>query len=147
MDRISKERRSWNMSRIRGVDTKPERIVRSLLHELGYRFRLHRRDLPGRPDIVLPRYRSVIFVNGCFWHRHTGCRFAYNPKSRIEFWQEKFSGNVARDLRNTRELEALGWRCLTVWECEVKDNDRMQETLKSFLDIENPVTDRKVNTA
>ena len=101
-DILSKERRSWNMSRIRGSDTKPELLVRSLLHRMGYRFRLHRKDLPGRPDIVLPKYRTVIFVHGCFWHRHKGCKYAYTPKSRTDFWQNKFQGTVERDKRNRR---------------------------------------------
>ena len=113
-DRLSRERRSWNMSRIRGKDTQPELTVRSTLHRAGYRFRLHRKDLPGRPDIVLPKYRTVILVHGCFWHRHKGCRFAYTPKSRTAFWNEKFSGNVERDRRSVRELRRHGWRVITV---------------------------------
>lgn len=117
-DRLSRERRSWNMSRIRDRDTEPERLVRSALHRAGYRFRLHCRDLPGRPDIVLPRYRTVVFVHGCFWHRHCGCRLAYAPKSRTAFWQAKFRSNVERDRRNARELRLLGWKVVTVWECE-----------------------------
>ena len=92
MDTLSPERRSWNMSRIRSRDTKPEVVVRSLLHGMGYRFRLHRRDLPGRPDIVLPKYKIAVFVNGCFWHRHEGCRYAYSPKTRTDFWRAKFRG-------------------------------------------------------
>lgn len=120
MDRISKEHRSWNMSRIRGRDTKPEKVVRSMLHRMGYRFRLHRRDLPGRPDIVLPKYRTVIFVHGCFWHRHGGCLFAYTPKSRREFWQQKFRANRLRDRRSDAALTRLGWRVLVIWECETQ---------------------------
>src|SRR5690242_15759999 len=107
------------MSRIRGSNTKPEIKVRSALHQSGYRFRIHRRDLPGRPDIVLPGYRTVVFVHGCFWHRHKRCKFAYSPKTRPEFWQNKFSSNVARDQRNASQLRRLGWRVATVWECEV----------------------------
>lgn len=118
-DRLTPQRRSWNMSRIRGRDTLPERAVRSALHRAGYRFRLHRKDLPGRPDIVLPKHSIVVFVHGCFWHRHPGCRFAYTPKSRITFWQQKFDGNVERDRRNVRALRALGWRVITVWECQI----------------------------
>ena len=117
-DRLTPEHRSWNMSRIRNRDTAPEKIVRSLLHRMGYRFRLHRRDLPGSPDIVLPKYRTVIFVHGCFWHRHKGCKFAYMPKSRPEFWQNKFDTNVERDRRVKRELKKLGWRVIVIWECE-----------------------------
>ena len=117
-DRLSPEDRSWNMSRIRSRDTVPELRVRSVLHRAGYRFRLHRKDLPGRPDIVLPKHRTVVFVHGCFWHRHPGCRFAYQPKSRVAFWQKKFDDNVARDRRNVHVLRALGWRVITVWECQ-----------------------------
>lgn len=133
MDRISSEHRSWNMSRIRSRDTKPEKLVRSLLHRLGYRFRLHRKDLPGKPDVVLPKYAAAVFVHGCFWHRHPGCRFAYTPKSRTRFWEEKFSGNVARDRRNRKELEGLGWTVLTVWECETRDLETLAARLQSNL--------------
>lgn len=122
------------MSRIRGIDTKPELIVRSLLHRNGYRFRLHRKDLPGRPDIVLPKYHAVILVHGCYWHRHKGCRFAYTPKSRREFWEKKFADNVARDRRNVRALRKLGWRCLTVWECEIKNEEKLRSRLVRFLE-------------
>lgn len=117
-DSLSPERRSWNMSRIRGSDTQPEMQVRSALHRAGFRFRLHRKDLPGRPDIVLPKYNTVVFVHGCFWHRHPGCKLAYEPKSRTLFWNEKFRRNVERDLRNANELRRLGWRVVTVWECQ-----------------------------
>ncbi len=119
-DTLTSERRSWNMSRIRGRDTAPEMLLRSLLHRAGFRFRLHAKQLPGRPDVVLPRYRTAIFVHGCFWHRHPGCRNATSPTTRREFWQEKFEGNVSRDARNRAALEAAGWTVLTVWECELK---------------------------
>ena len=108
------------MSRIKGRNTGPELRLRSLLHHAGFRFRLHAKDLPGRPDIVLPRYRTAIFVHGCFWHRHPGCRNATTPSTRPEFWQEKFESNVSRDARNRAELEAAGWKVETVWECELK---------------------------
>jgi len=133
MDRLSTEQRSWNMSRIRSRNTGPERAVRSLLHRMGYRFRLHRRDLPGCPDIVLPRYRAVVLVHGCFWHRHEHCRFAYTPKSRARFWKEKFRRNVARDNEVREELSSLGWRVLVVWECETGDTDILAERLRNFL--------------
>ena len=120
-DRLTPERRSWNMSRIRGRDTKPELVVRKLLHEMGYRFRLHRADLPGRPDIILPRHKTVVFVHGCYWHRHPGCRFAYTPKSRQSFWNAKFTSNVARDQRNQRDLTEAGWRVIVIWECQTTD--------------------------
>ncbi|MBN9019085.1 MAG: DNA mismatch endonuclease Vsr [Rhizobiales bacterium] len=119
-DTLTSERRSWNMSRIRGRDTGPELVLRSLLHRAGFRFRLHAKQLPGRPDIILPRYRTAIFVHGCFWHRHPGCRNATTPSTRREFWQAKFDGNISRDARNQAELEAAGWTVLTVWECELK---------------------------
>lgn len=119
-DSLSPERRSWNMSRIRGTDTKPELALRSLLHRAGYRFRLHDRRLPGRPDVVLPRFRTVIFVHGCFWHRHAGCRNATMPGSRTEFWARKFRDTIARDARKAAELDAAGWKVVTVWECEMK---------------------------
>ena len=120
VDTVTKEKRSWNMSRIKGKDTKPELIVRSMLHRMGYRFRLHRKDLPGKPDIVLPKYRTVIFVHGCFWHRHKRCKYAYNPKSRVEFWQNKFAGTIERDKRHRRQLKTLGWKVLVIWECQIK---------------------------
>jgi DNA mismatch endonuclease, patch repair protein len=122
------------MSRIRGKDTKPELTVRRLIHSLGFRFRLHRRDLPGAPDIVLPRLRRVIFVHGCFWHRHAGCRFAYNPKTNREFWQTKFDANVARDVRSLRSLRARGWSAEVVWECELSDSASLSRRLIQFLD-------------
>jgi len=121
------------MSRIRGVDTKPELLVRSLLHRMGYRFRLHRRDLPGRPDIVLPKYRAVVFVHGCFWHRHRGCRYAYVPKSRKDFWKRKFARNVERDREVRHLLRKAGWKILVVWECETVDADGLASRLSSAL--------------
>ncbi|MEE1573813.1 MAG: DNA mismatch endonuclease Vsr, partial [Candidatus Neomarinimicrobiota bacterium] len=108
MDRLTKEKRSWNMSRIKGKDTKPEIIVRSILHKAGFRFRLNRKDLPGKPDIVLPKYKSVILVHGCFWHRHPRCKYACTPKSRVKFWQKKFSENIERDKFVKKELRKKG---------------------------------------
>ena len=112
--------RSRNMAAIRGKNTAPELAVRRILHAMGLRFRLHRKDLPGRPDIVLPRHRTVVFVHGCFWHRHEGCSYTTTPKTRQEFWQAKFDGNVARDRRNQADLVQLSWRVLVVWECELR---------------------------
>ena len=125
------------MSRIPGKDTAPEKAVRSLLHRMGYRFRLHRKDLPGRPDIVLPAYQTAVFVHGCFWHRHERCQYAYNPKSRQEFWQKKFAQNVARDNRNLQALKDSGWNVLTVWECELKDMDKIRARLQVALEQKN----------
>ena len=116
------EQRSYNMSQIKGRNTKPEKTLRSLLHRNGFRFRIHYSKLPGRPDIVLPKYRSVIFVHGCFWHRHPGCRYAYTPKSRTEFWNEKLNGNVERDRENISMLRKAGWYPIIVWECELNKN-------------------------
>jgi DNA mismatch endonuclease (patch repair protein) len=124
VDSLSRKHRSWNMSRIRSRDTGPELLVRSALHRAGYRFRLHSKDLPGRPDIVLPKYHTVVFVHGCFWHRHKGCRFAYTPKSRVAFWNDKFASNIERDRRNSEALRKLGWRVLTVWECQATSPER-----------------------
>lgn len=123
--------RSRNMAAIRGKDTLPELNVRRMIHGLGLRFRLHRRDLPGRPDIVLPRHRTVVFVHGCFWHRHEGCRYTTTPKTRLEFWQAKFDENVARDYRNRIALAGMGWRVLVVWECELRDAETLRERLKA----------------
>ncbi|MDB2421872.1 very short patch repair endonuclease [Paracoccaceae bacterium] len=118
-DIVSPEKRSSMMSGIRGKDTKPEIIMRRLLHQLGYRFRLHRKDLPGRPDIVLPKWRTVIFVNGCYWHGHEDCHLFRPPKTRTEFWTNKIKGNQARDQRNHAALEDAGWKVLVIWECAV----------------------------
>ena len=133
VDRLTVSHRSWNMSRIGGKDTKPEKIVRSLLHRMGYRFRLHRKDLPGKPDLVLPKYHTVVFVHGCFWHRHKGCKYAYTPKSRPEFWQAKFDANVDRDRRAQRELRRRGWRVLTIWECQTAQLQSLARRLDRFL--------------
>ena len=129
VDRITKEHRSWNMSRIKNRNTLPEIAVRSMLHRLGLRFRLHRKDLPGSPDIVLPRFRTAVFVHGCFWHRHKGCRFAYQPKSRVLFWQSKFENNVKRDREKQSALRRLGWQVLVVWECELKSPSKLTKRL------------------
>ena len=120
MDRITKEQRSELMSHIRSKDTKPELLVRHHLHALGFRYRLHSPKLPGHPDLVLTKWRTVIFVNGCFWHRHKNCKAATTPKSNVEFWQAKFSRNVARDRQEQAALKAAGWRVIVLWECEVK---------------------------
>lgn len=133
-DTLSPERRSWNMSRIRGRNTGPEVALRSLLHLAGFRFRLHDRTLPGKPDIVLKRHKTVIFVHGCFWHRHAGCRNATMPSSRTEFWSDKFHATVERDERKAKALRALGWNVITVWECDIA---KRPEVVVS--DIENEI--------
>lgn len=133
MDSLSPERRSWNMSRIRAKDTRPERLVRSLLHSLGYRFRLNRKDVPGRPDIVLPKYRTAIYVHGCFWHRHGGCSLAYTPKSNLEFWSKKFTRNEERDAEVAAALKEAGWNQVVVWECETRDEAALARRLKRSL--------------
>ena len=136
-DVFTKSKRSEVMSRIKGRNTKPELAVRSLLHRMGYRFQLHRADLPGKPDIVLPRYKTVIFVHGCFWHRHKECRFAYTPKSRTDFWLKKLESNVVRDQLVKADLERLGWRVITVWECELRESDQLAGRMDAFLRIRN----------
>jgi DNA mismatch endonuclease (patch repair protein) len=132
VDNRSVESRSALMSRIGGKNTAPEMVVRRLLHTIGYRFRLHRRELPGTPDIVFPSRRKVIFVNGCFWHAH-GCRIGRPPKSRPEFWLPKLEKNRSKDKRNRRSLRHLGWDVLTVWQCQTTSTDRLSARLFSFL--------------
>jgi DNA mismatch endonuclease (patch repair protein) len=133
MDRLTPEHRSRLMSRVRSKDTTPEMIVRRLVHAMGYRYRLYVRKLPGRPDLVFGPRRKIVFVHGCFWHRHPGCRKATTPKTHVDFWEGKFAANVLRDARNVHDLEAAGWEVLTVWECETKDVDMLRRRLRSFL--------------
>lgn len=128
-DRISAERRSWLMSRVAAKNTTPELAVRRQAHAMGLRFRLHRRDLPGCPDLVFPKYRTVIFVHGCFWHRHAGCSKATTPKSRVEYWSAKFERNLARDAWALRALEEAGWHVLIVWECAARQPDKIASIL------------------
>jgi len=123
VDKLDSAKRSWNMSRIRDKNTKPELAVRKALHAAGFRFRLHVKNLPGKPDIVLPKWKTVIFVHGCFWHRHEGCPDTTTPKTRTEWWQRKFAKNVENDTRKREALKRLGWRVLIVWECEVDKVD------------------------
>ena len=132
-DIVDATTRSEIMSHIKGRDTTPELVVRRIAHGLGFRFRLHRKDLPGSPDMVFPRYRTVVFVHGCFWHRHDGCQYAYSPKSRIQFWTKKFRENVARDARTESALRDLGWRVLVIWECETRDHAAVRAQLLANL--------------
>lgn len=127
------EKRSYNMSRIHGKDTKPEKIVRKYLFSQGFRYRKNDARLPGKPDIVLPKYKTVIFVNGCFWHGHKGCKFFVWPKNNARFWKEKISGNITRDAGNYALLESLNWKTITVWECELT-KDRIQQTLTDLVE-------------
>ena len=128
MDTMTKEQRSSIMSRVHGKNTQPEMHIRSFLFRHGFRFRLHVKTLPGHPDIVLPKYRTVIEVRGCFWHRHPGCKRATTPSTNVEFWREKFERNVDRDEKTEKQLKELGWNLIVVWECELK-NDGFLETL------------------
>ena len=138
-DVMTPKQRSRNMAAIKGKDTKPELIVRKYLFSRGLRFRIQVRKLPGNPDIVLPKYKTVIFVNGCFWHGHEGCKYFRLPKSNVGFWEEKIERNVARDVRNEAELTALGWRVIRVWECEIKTVAQREEYLKHlYVRIVNP---------
>ena len=121
------------MSRIKGKDTRPEIMVRSMLHRAGYRFRKNVKNLPGKPDIVLPKYKTVIFVHGCFWHRHKECKGATTPKSNTEFWQDKFDRNVANDKKHARQLRKQGWHVITIWECELKHPEKVLKKLEKKL--------------
>lgn len=132
-DRLSSKDRSRVMARVRGKNTTPEMVVRKTLHSLGYRFRLHRKDLPGHPDVVLPTHGAVVFVHGCFWHRHPGCKRATEPATNADFWSKKLAGNVARDAKQVEALDRLGWRVLVVWECETKDLQSLADILTRFL--------------
>jgi DNA mismatch endonuclease (patch repair protein) len=132
-DTVNKATRSRMMAKIGGKNTKPEMTIRRALHARGFRFRLHVASMPGRPDIVLPKYRAVILVHGCFWHRHSGCRYSTTPATRPEFWLEKFQQNVKRDQRTLNELRALGWRVATAWECDIRNGDKVVEDLIDWL--------------
>lgn len=132
-DVFSEEKRSWVMGRVKGRDTSPERAVRSIIHSHGYRFRLHGKDLPGKPDIVLPRHKKVILVNGCFWHGHKGCARAKRPDTNADFWNAKIDANMQRDVRNVRKLRRLGWSVMTVWSCELRKPEKLERRLLRFL--------------
>ena len=129
MDVLTPEQRKRNMQNIRGKDTKIEVRVRRALFEKGFRFRKNDNRYPGKPDVVLPKYKTVIFVNGCYWHRHPGCKYATIPKTNAEFWNKKFQANVENDVKNKTALEAAGWKVITLWECELKSN--FEETMQN----------------
>ena len=133
VDTLTIAERSRLMAKIKGKDTGPERAVRSLLHRAGHRFRLHVSSLPGKPDIALPKHRAVVFVHGCFWHRHKGCKDATTPKSHRRFWADKFARNVANDRRHLRQLRRRGWRVAVVWECQLKNPGAVLARLQTFL--------------
>lgn len=130
-DRVSSEKRSWNMSRIRGKDTKIEVQVRSWLFSHGFRFRKNDRRYPGVPDVVLPKYKTVIFINGCFWHHHEGCKYATTPKSNTAFWLEKFERNRKNDILHQKQLQDMGWKVVTLWGCQLRKNV-FEETMQSL---------------
>ncbi|HWB85878.1 MAG TPA: very short patch repair endonuclease [Bryobacteraceae bacterium] len=136
MDTLTPERRSVNMSRIRSQDTSPEMIVRRLIHGMGYRYRLHVANLPGKPDLVFPRLRRIVEVRGCFWHQHPGCIDSHIPKSRLEYWEAKLARNQSRDKENSQKLRELGWQTLIIWECEAKAREKLIKRLIRFLDAE-----------
>ncbi len=143
-DVLTPEQRSRCMAAIRSKDTKPELAVRSIAHRLGYRFRLHRRDLPGNPDLVFPSRRKVVFVHGCFWHQHPRCRYATRPATRADFWAEKLDGNRERDRNVRRDLSRCGWKTLVVWECQLVRPERVAMALIQFLDTKKgPAMSRK----
>ncbi|WP_114360523.1 MULTISPECIES: very short patch repair endonuclease [Rhodopseudomonas] len=139
VDRLSVQRRSWLMSRVKGRDTLPELVVRRAAHSLGLRFRIQQKDLPGKPDLIFPRWRIAIFVHGCFWHRHRGCKKATMPKSRRQFWRTKFERNVARDERVIQELEGCGWRTLVVWQCQTTNLAALKTILSEFFGLKQKI--------
>jgi len=134
VDNVSRRRRSEIMSRVRAKDTAPEMLVRRLVYSMGYRYRLHDRSLPGTPDLVFRKARKLVFVHGCFWHRHAGCALARWPKSRQKFWREKLEGNLARDRKNMGRLRRAGWGVMVVWECQLSKPARLEQRIKGFLD-------------
>jgi|SRR5579871_1497288 len=135
MDKLTATARSALMSRVRSKDTSPELLVRSMIHGMGFRFRIHRKDLPGSPDIVLPGRKKVVWVHGCFWHRHPGCKFATVPKSNRRFWNNKFKNNVRRDRNHQSVVKEMGWESLVVWQCELQEPKKLARKLARFLGL------------
>ena len=133
MDVYNKKKRSEIMAHVKGRDTKPELLVRSIVHRMGFRFRLHAQDLPGNPDLVLPRHQKTIFVHGCFWHGHNRCSRSTRPTTNVAFWRKKLDSNIARDERNIRRLRKAGWRVLVVWQCQTKKPETLNRVLFNFL--------------
>ncbi len=133
IDTLSPKKRSWNMARIKSSDTKPEILVRSLLSRMGHRFHKNRKDLPGNPDIVLPKYKIAIFVHGCFWHKHKGCKSSNIPKTNVEFWKNKLNANVKRDKTAKRSLNRKGWKYITIWECKLDNMNKLKTRLRKLL--------------
>ncbi len=136
-DVLSKEQRQKCMSHIKGKDTKPEILVRRFLFAHGFRYRLYRKDMPGKPDIVLPKYKTVIFINGCFWHGHSDCKYASIPETNREFWLSKISGNIERDKNTVSKLESLGWRVIVIWQCQLKSKTKDQTLNNLITEIQN----------
>ncbi len=141
---MNSKRRSELMAGIRSRDTVPELTVRRIAHRMGLRFRLHRSDLPGRPDLVFPKFRLAVFVHGCFWHRHERCRYASTPKSRVAFWTEKFATNVDRDIRKGAALRNLGWRVFVIWECETKDKAALECKLTALIRCDGTAPEQEI---
>lgn len=137
MDSVSPQKRSWVMAQVKARDTKPEKVVRSLLHRMGYRFRLCQKGLPGTPDIVLARFRTVIFVHGCFWHRHPGCKRASLPSSNTDYWRRKFERTIVRDAADQAALKESGWHVYVVWECELSDMPTLHARLQNYFSGQN----------
>lgn len=139
MDELSKEKRSWNMSRVKSKDTKIEVQVRKYIFSKGFRYRKNDKRFPGKPDIVLPKYKTVIFVNGCFWHRHPDCRYAHLPKSNLDYWEKKLERNAKNDALHIQQIESAGWEAVTLWECRLKQDfeGTMAEVIKSLQEKEN----------
>ena len=137
MDTLTPEQRSERMSRVRSKDTKPELLVRRIVHGMGFRYRLHRRELPGTPDLVFPKRGKIIFVHGCFWHRHGTCKYTRWPKSKMEFWKPKLEQNHRRDKANQKALRRMGWQIMVVWECQIGDLERLGMKIQKFLEDED----------
>jgi DNA mismatch endonuclease (patch repair protein) len=134
MDTLTRAERSERMSRVRSKNTKPEMAVRRLIHRMGFRYRLHARDLPGNPDMVFPKRRKIIFVHGCFWHRHGKCALTRWPKSKLDFWKPKLEENHRRDDKNRRALRRMGYEVMVVWECQLGDIERLERRIREFMD-------------